>query len=99
MNCSRRCDRRLESLGRHVEQDHAARFQHVHVGVHAALRRQPRGIAPGPGGQRLNIVGEEPLKVGCTVLPSDRNLQSRCDGANGRVFLNRPVAVCQSHGV
>jgi len=67
-------DRRVDGLGGNVEQDHAARFQHVHIRVHAPLRRQPRGVAARPLSQCLNVVGKEALQIGCAVLPGNRDL-------------------------
>jgi pimeloyl-ACP methyl ester carboxylesterase len=89
--------RRLEGLRRHVKQDHAARLEHVHVGEHAALRRQPGGITSRARCEPLDVVGQQALKVGSAVLPGDGNLQPQGSGPNCRLLLNSPVAVLKSH--
>ena len=85
------------SVRGHVEQDHAARFQDVHIREHAALRRQPGGIASRARCQALNVVGQQALEVGGAVLPSNGNLQTRSHGPDSRLLLNNPVAVRKSH--
>ncbi len=71
----------LELVRGHVEQDHVARLEHVQVGEHAPLRRQPRGVAAGSGGQRLDVVGQQALQVRCAVLAGDGNLCAQRQGA------------------
>ena len=73
-------DRRLQSVGGNVQEDHAARLEYVQVGVHAALRRQPRRVATRARGQRQDVVGQQTLQVRGTILPRHGDLQARGDG-------------------
>jgi hypothetical protein len=63
----------------------------VHVGQHAALRREPRGIATGSGRERWNVVGQQALQIRRAVGPRDGNLLPRRDRSDRGVFPNVAV--------
>ena len=88
--------RRVRRLSRNVEQDHAPRLEHVHVGQHAALRREPRGIATGAGRERRNVVGQQALQIRRAVGTRHGNLLPRRDRPDRGVFPNVPVILVQN---
>ena len=78
--------RGLGRLSRDVEQDHAAGLEHVHVGQHAALRRQPCRITAGAWSQGWNVVGQQALQIRGAIGTGHGNLMPRCDCPNGGLF-------------
>ena len=76
-------ERAAARLSRDVQQDHPARLEHVHVGQHPALRRQPGRIAAGAGRQRLDVVGEQSLQIEWRDPPRPR--QSARGGKSTRL--------------
>jgi hypothetical protein len=75
-----------------VEPDRIAALQDLHVGDHASLRRQQRGVAARAGRQGSDVVGEQPLQVRQAVAPGQPNQPPRAPIENGRAFHCRRVA-------
>ena len=80
-------------LGRDVEQDHAAGLEHVHVGQHAALRRQPCRVTAGARGQGRNVVGQQSLQIRGAIGTSHGNLMPGRDCPYGSLFPDVAVVV------
>ena len=76
-----------------IEQDHPARFEHMHITQHATLRRQPGGVTAGTGSKRLDVVGQEALQERRAVLAGNRNLKTGRNRAYCRAVTDGPVIV------
>ena len=82
-----------------IQENHVASFEDMHVRCHPALWREPRGIAAGTSGERLDVVGEQPLQVRRAVRPGDREQAPPHRLGKRRTFPNQPVIVVLGHGV
>src|SRR5262245_55848014 len=84
-------------LGRHVEQNHSARLEHVHVGEHAPLRRQPCRIAAGARRQSRNVVCQQALQIRGPIRARHGNLMPRRNRPDGSFFPDVTVIFVRNH--
>ena len=91
--------RRLGLSSRHVEQKHPVRLEHVHVGEHPPLRREPGRVAARAFGESLNVVGQQPLQKRRAIGAGHRQLNRRGQLPDCCVFENFPVILLDAvHG-
>ena len=92
------CECRVGLCRRHVEQEHRGRLKHMHVGEHPALGRQPGRVASGALGQRLNVVGQQPLQVRGSIGTGHSNLCARRNRPDSGACAHRRLVRRVRHG-
>ena len=61
----------LHRVGGQIDENAVPKLRHTHIARHATLRREQRTVAALAGRKRLNVVGQQTLKVGAPIASGE----------------------------